>query len=201
MDPPPPRAKRGKARSTTSTASSKTRRKTKASRGKSVKASAPASRRSPSPSRTVSRKGEAAAVLDTSMDVDSSPAGSSEPHPVAGSPPRGNESHSTTYTSASLHPLLNGPASPFGPSAPNKPNISPDTALNHPDPIVSLSPAGQSSIAIPQLLTNHERTISLEQWIRQEISLSYERLLADGRGQIELFKAKAAELRKCIDEL
>jgi len=120
------------------------------------------------------------------MDVDVSPAGASEPHPDAGSQPRRNESHGTT---------------PLGPSAPNVPNISPITALNHPDPIVSLSPSGQSLIAISQFLTDHERAISLEQWIRQEISLSYERLQTDGRGQIELFKAKAAELRKCIDEL
>ena len=103
--------------------------------------------------------------------------------------------------SGSIPSLPDGPESPPGPSAPSKPNTSPDTALNHPDLIVSLSPAGQPVVASSQLLTDHERAMSLEQWIRQEISFSHEKLLADGRRQIELFKAKAVELRKCIDEL
>lgn len=203
-DPPTSRAKRGRGRSTTSTASSKSRRKTRATRGKSVKASAPVSRRSPSPSRTVSRERDETAIHDSSMDVDILPAGAPAPHSTTVPPPLNSESHqdnSHSYMNGSIHSLHNEAASPPGPSAPSKPDTPPDTALNHPDPIVSLSPAGQPTIANSQLLTHHERTMSLEQWIRQEISLSHERLLVDGRRQIELFKTKAAELRKCIDEL
>jgi hypothetical protein len=182
--------------------SSKPRRKTKATRGKSAKASTAVLRRSPSPSRTVSRERQAV-VVDLFTDVNVSPA-APEPHTVTRSPPLSNESHQDTsavYTSGSIHSLPDTPEFPPGPSAPSKPNTSPDAALNHPDLIVSLSPAGQPTIANAHLLTDHERTMSLEQWIRQEINFSHERLRADGRRQIELFKAKAVELRKCIDEL
>ncbi|KAG6379773.1 hypothetical protein JVT61DRAFT_10310 [Boletus reticuloceps] len=87
-----------------------------------------------------------------------------------------------------------------GPSMLSEPDILPDTALNHPDLVVSSS-AGQPTIATPQPLTDRERVMSLEQWIQQEINLGHERLLTDGQRQIELFKAKAAELRNCIDAL
>ena len=160
------------------------------------------SRRSPSPSQPVSRE-RPAAVLDPSMDVNLSPA-APEPHTVTSSPPLSNELHqdaSAIHTSGPIHSLPDAPDFPPGPSAPSKPNTSPDATLNHPDLVVSLSPAGQPTIANSHLLTEHERTMSLEQWIRQEINFSHERLLADGRRQIELFKAKAVELRKCIDEL
>jgi hypothetical protein len=162
------------------------------------------SRRSPSPSQTVTYEQDPATVLDTSMKVDGSPAGASPPHTVTSLLPLSNESHrhtSPTTTTESIHSLLHGPVSPLGAKALSKPNISPDAALNHPDLIVSLSPAGQPTIANSQVLTEHERTMSLEQWIRQEISLSHDRLLTDGRRQIELFQTKAAELRKCIEEL
>lgn len=203
-DPPASRTKRGKARSTTSTVPSKPRRKTKATRGKSAKASAPVSRRSPSLSQTVSREQDEVAILDASMDIEVSSAGAPAPHPVTGPPLLSSESHqddNPLYMNGSIHSLPDEPGSLPGPSVPSEPYTSSDTALNQPDPIVSLSPTGQPTIANSQLLTDHERTMSLEQWIRQEISLSYERLLTDGRRQIESFKIKAAELRTCIDEL
>lgn len=204
MDPPTSRAKRGKGRSTLLTASSKSRRKTRATRGKSVKASAPVSRRSPSPGGTVSRERGETIIHDASMDIDVSSAGPPVPHSTTGPLLLSSESHQDNgpmYTNGSIHSLANEAVSLPSPSAPSKPDTPLDTALNHPDPIVSLSPGGQPTIVNSHLLTHHERTMSLEQWIRQEITLSYERLLTDGRQQIDLFKARAAELRKCIDEL
>lgn len=203
-DPPPSRTRRGKARSTTSAMSSKSQRKTKATRSKSVKASALVLRRSPSPSQTISHERDETVILDASMHVDVSPAGTSAPHPATRPPPLSSESHEDNryiYMNRSKCSLPDEAVSHLDASVPSKPDTPPDTALNHPDPIVSLSPAGQPTIANSQLLTQYERTMSLEQWIRQEITLSYDRLLTDGRRQIELFKTKAAELRKCIDEL
>lgn len=186
----------------TSTAS-KPRRKTKASRAKSFKASASMPQRSLSPSRTVSCERDPAPV-DVSMGVDVSPAGDPAPRPIIISPPLSHEPQQDTsavFKNGSLRSLPDGPSSPSGPHGPSKLQTSPSTTLNHPDPIVSLSPAGQPAIRNIQFLTDQEKMMPIEQWIRQEISLSYERLLNDGQRQIELFKAKGTELRKCIDEL
>ncbi|KAI5990124.1 hypothetical protein EDD15DRAFT_2281130, partial [Pisolithus albus] len=47
-----------------------------------------------------------------------------------------------------------------------------------------------------EVLTEEEREMSVEQWIRREISLSYDKLMADGQRQILLFKEKAADIRR-----
>ena len=73
-------------------------------------------------------------------------------------------------------------------------------APRHLDSVISLS-SGQPAVGKSESLSHDERTMTLEQWIRREIDFSYEGLLTDGRRQIDLFKTKAAELRKCIDEL
>ncbi|KAI6133590.1 hypothetical protein EDD17DRAFT_176749 [Pisolithus thermaeus] len=52
-----------------------------------------------------------------------------------------------------------------------------------------------------EVLTEEEREMSVEQWIRREISLSYDKLMADGQRQILLFKEKAADVRRRIDAL
>ncbi|KAI6155645.1 hypothetical protein BKA82DRAFT_991352 [Pisolithus tinctorius] len=52
-----------------------------------------------------------------------------------------------------------------------------------------------------EALTEEERELSVEQWIRREISLSYEKLMADGQNQIMLFKERAAEVRTLIEDL
>ncbi|KAI5990134.1 hypothetical protein EDD15DRAFT_1182248 [Pisolithus albus] len=52
-----------------------------------------------------------------------------------------------------------------------------------------------------KVLTEEEREMSVEQWIRREISLSYDKLMADGQTQILLFKEKAADIRRRIDGL
>lgn len=52
-----------------------------------------------------------------------------------------------------------------------------------------------------EVLTAEEKELSVEQWIRREISLSYDKLLADGQRQIHLFKERSAEIRRRIDEL
>lgn len=161
------------------------------------------SRRSPSPSQIIPFEQDSATVLDVSMKVEGPSAGSPAPHPVTSPLPLSDESHphASTMTNGLILSSPSGPVSPPAANASSKPNTSPATALNQPDLIVSLSPAGHPTIANSRVLTDLERTMSLEQWIRQEISLSHDRLLTDGRRQIELFKTKAAELRKCIDEL
>ncbi|KAG9311657.1 hypothetical protein JVU11DRAFT_7892 [Chiua virens] len=196
-DPPPARPKRGKARSTTTTASSKSRRKTKTTRGKSAKSSILVSRRSQSPSGVVLEKPEDSVVPNASTDVNISPTDAPE-HDATPEPPRNSDSHraSTTRTN-------DGHVSPPNPQTPTR-HATPlqvATALNHPDPIISMSPAGQPILANTQFLTQDERMMSLEQWIRHEISLSSDKLLTDGQRWIDLFKTRAAEVRKCIDEL
>lgn len=61
--------------------------------------------------------------------------------------------------------------------------------------------APQSILSPSHVLTEEERNMTLEEWIRREISLGHEKLMADGQGQISLFKERAAEIRKLIDEL
>ena len=50
-------------------------------------------------------------------------------------------------------------------------------------------------------LAEEERTMTVEQWIRQEIELQYERLRRDGEMKIRLFKERAEEVRRQIEAL
>lgn len=89
---------------------------------------------------------------------------------------------------------------PETPSPVPAPNPTPDTPMVVEDnifynpPVPILPPSSEA-------LTAEERELSVEQWIRREISLSYDKLLADGQRQIHLFKEKSAEIRRRIDEL
>ncbi|KAI9458857.1 hypothetical protein BJY52DRAFT_399254 [Lactarius psammicola] len=50
-------------------------------------------------------------------------------------------------------------------------------------------------------LTEDERLMTVEEWIRQEIEVHYERLRRDGETKIKLFKERAEEVRRQIESL
>ncbi|KAF8271868.1 hypothetical protein EI94DRAFT_1719680 [Lactarius quietus] len=50
-------------------------------------------------------------------------------------------------------------------------------------------------------LTEEERLMTVEEWIRQEIEVHYEHLRRDGETKIRLFKARAEEVRRQIESL
>jgi hypothetical protein len=50
-------------------------------------------------------------------------------------------------------------------------------------------------------LTEEERSMTVEEWIRQEIEVHYERLRRDGETKIRLFKERAEEVRRQIETL
>lgn len=52
-----------------------------------------------------------------------------------------------------------------------------------------------------QQLTEEERMMTVEQWIRQEIEVEYERLKRDGETKIRLFKERAEEVRRQVEAL
>jgi len=50
-------------------------------------------------------------------------------------------------------------------------------------------------------LTEEERSMTVEQWIRREIEVQYERLKRDGEAKIRLFKERAEEVRRQVEAL
>ena len=50
-------------------------------------------------------------------------------------------------------------------------------------------------------LTEEERIMTVEQWIRREIEVQYERLKRDGEAKIRLFRERAEEVRRQIEAL
>jgi hypothetical protein len=50
-------------------------------------------------------------------------------------------------------------------------------------------------------LADEERMMTVEQWIRREIEVQYERLRRDGEMKIRLFKERAEEVRRQIEAL
>ncbi|KAH9174682.1 hypothetical protein EDB89DRAFT_2067259 [Lactarius sanguifluus] len=50
-------------------------------------------------------------------------------------------------------------------------------------------------------LTEVERSMTVEEWIRQEIEVHYERLRREGEMKIKLFKERAEEVRRQIESL
>jgi len=50
-------------------------------------------------------------------------------------------------------------------------------------------------------LADEERTMTVEQWFRQEMEVQYERLKRDGEMKIRLFKERAEEVRRQIEAL
>lgn len=80
------------------------------------------------------------------------------------------------------------------------PNPNPDTPIAVEDNVFYNPPVPVLPPSL-EVLTMEERELTVEQWIRREISLSYDKLLADGQRQIHLFKERSAETRRRIDEL
>lgn len=51
------------------------------------------------------------------------------------------------------------------------------------------------------ILTEVDRAMTVEQWIRHEMDCQYERLLSEGRQKIDAFKARATEVARQIESL
>ncbi|KAJ8585227.1 hypothetical protein M405DRAFT_421952 [Rhizopogon salebrosus TDB-379] len=52
-----------------------------------------------------------------------------------------------------------------------------------------------------EMLAPEDRCLTVEQWIRREIEISYDQLRQDGRKQISLFEGRAKEVRQIIEAL
>ena len=50
-------------------------------------------------------------------------------------------------------------------------------------------------------LTDAERAMTVEEWIRHEMDRQYKRLQSDGRQKIDAFKARAVEVARTIEQL
>lgn len=59
----------------------------------------------------------------------------------------------------------------------------------------------QTPIPLVHILTDAERSMTVEQWIRAEMERQYEILKSHGRSQIEAFKSQALEVAKRIEQL
>ncbi|KAH7882442.1 hypothetical protein F5I97DRAFT_365811 [Phlebopus sp. FC_14] len=199
------RSGRGRPRATSSSARSDTRRKAKTTRGKSVKASTKAPAPAPSPPPPESPPPESPPrplappltqhppsdrVVDVSMNLD-------QPPP---SPPPSQEV--TSDVGASTQKYVEPEPEDVIISSPVHAPDPPEVLHSHQAPTISQSPTSEpTAITDAHGLTAEERQMTLEQWIRHEISLGYGKLQADGQKQIAMFKEKAAEVRKCIIEL
>ena len=64
-----------------------------------------------------------------------------------------------------------------------------------------LPPLATSPIKAIDRLTEEERTMTVEQWIRHEMNIQYQALKRDGELRIEAFKRYAAEVREQIENL
>jgi hypothetical protein len=78
-----------------------------------------------------------------------------------------------------------------------------------PRPAPTTKAAFVSIVQFPQILpdetvatlTETERAMTVEQWIRHEMDRQYDRLQSDGRQKIEAFKARAIEVARQIERL
>jgi len=73
----------------------------------------------------------------------------------------------------------------------------------------TIKPVLSSTVKFPHLvpndtlmaLTDAERAMTVEQWVRHEMDRQYEQLRSDGRQKIDAFKARAEEVAKQIESL
>ena len=73
----------------------------------------------------------------------------------------------------------------------------------------TVKPVPSSTVKFPHLvpddtlmaLTETERAMTVEQWVRHEMDRQYEQLRSDGRQKIDAFKARAEEVAKQIESL
>lgn len=72
-----------------------------------------------------------------------------------------------------------------------------------PSPLPPCQPAQLAALPTlhPEMLTPEDRCLTVEQWIRREIEISYNQLRQDGRKQILLFEGRAREVRQIIEAL
>lgn len=77
---------------------------------------------------------------------------------------------------------------------------SPSHPPSPPPPCQSAQPAILPALRL-EMLTPEDRCLTVEQWIRREIEISYDQLKQDGRKQISLFEGRAREVRQIIEAL
>ena len=77
---------------------------------------------------------------------------------------------------------------------------SPSHPPSPPPPCQSEQPATLPALRL-EMLTPEDRCLTVEQWIRREIEISYDQLRQDGRRQISLFEGRAREVRQIIEAL
>ena len=110
--------------------------------------------------------------------------------PAPSTPPRPVLSGSLSGSPQRVAPLTNGHH--------HSPSPSPPTST----PIQSFLPP-LALLPIPHIvsLSEAEQDMTVEAWIRHEISLQYEQLKSDGERRIDAFKGRAEEVRRRIDAL
>ncbi|THH09571.1 hypothetical protein EW145_g1910 [Phellinidium pouzarii] len=107
-------------------------------------------------------------------------------------------------------PLSNSPENHDLPSSVN--NVDPKAGTTAfqtsvlteagPSPLsLFLPPLATSPLEYASRLTDSERAMTVEQWIRHEMVLQHERLRADGERRIEAFRVHAIEVRARIEAL
>ena len=64
-----------------------------------------------------------------------------------------------------------------------------------------LPPLANSPIPVIAELTEEERVMTVEQWIRHEMTMQYQRLKEDGEKRICAFLEKAEDMRRQIEAL
>lgn len=85
------------------------------------------------------------------------------------------------------------------PDIPQIPNLPDDIRFASPIPFTpALATIPMQHVST---LTPEERNMTVEQWIRHEMTLQYEQLKRDGERSIEAFKERAREVRSVIEAL
>ena len=149
-------------------------------------------------------------VMDIDSEIDSTPA----------TPLRGTME--TTAKPPSMHPSEGEPEADMDLAVQTPPTLRREKSPGTPPPVSSSLLSMSSTTSTTKVethtdtetlvdsfplrtngvqLTEEERTMTVEQWIRHEIEVQYERLKQDGEMKIRLFKERAEEVRRQIEAL
>lgn len=91
------------------------------------------------------------------------------------------------------------PASPS--AAANEKETTTNTNTNTNPLALFIPPLASAPLALAQALTDAERAMTVEQWIRHEMDVQYAALQHDGEARIAAFRAAAEEVRRQIEAL
>jgi hypothetical protein len=129
---------------------------------------------------------------------------------VAPEPEPERKTASVEIEQAEPEPMDIHPA-PSTPPRPASPQPTAPTLTNGHHPPSPAQPSSQVQTFLPPLallpiphivsLSETEQDMTVEEWIRNEISLQYEQLKSDGERRIDAFRERAEEVRRRIDAL